>query len=97
MSRSELEELHELRKLKENLPALIQKTREETFVEFEMRKLRKLHARDKENPEQNRERARKWYAANKDRKKKGKKSETGTVGAAVGVAAEALTHDLPHE
>lgn len=69
MSRKELDELKELRELKDSLPAILQKARDDAFHEYEMRKLKALHDREKATPERNRERARKSYFANKERKK----------------------------
>lgn len=56
------EELAELRKLKEDLPEIIEKAKEEERKEA----LERLHRRDKENPEAARERALKRYNRNKD-------------------------------
>lgn len=56
------EELAELRKLKEDLPGIIEKTKEEERKDA----LFRLHQRDKENPEAARERALKRYNRNKD-------------------------------
>ncbi len=55
-------ELEELRKLKADLPAIIAQAKEEENKDA----LKKLHQRDKENPEKHRARALKSYERNKD-------------------------------
>ena len=55
-------ELEELRKLKEQLPAIVEKAK----VEERKDALVRLHQRDKENPEAARERAIKRYTRNKE-------------------------------
>ena len=54
-------ELAELRKLKEDLPAIIERAKEEDRKNA----LHRLHQRDKENPETARQRAKKAYERNK--------------------------------
>jgi hypothetical protein len=55
-------ELERLRKLEEDIPAIIQRAKEEQYKDA----LAKLHQRDKENPEIARQRAMKRYAINKE-------------------------------
>lgn len=55
-------ELEELRKLKADLPAIINKAKEDERKDA----LTRLHQRDRENPEMARERAIKRYNRNKD-------------------------------
>lgn len=55
-------ELKELRKLKEDLPILLEKAKEEERKDA----LHRLHQRDKENPEIARKRAMKRYTLNKE-------------------------------
>ncbi len=55
-------ELEELRKLKADLPAIIAQAKEEENKDA----LKKLHQRDKENPEGARKRAMKRYNQNKE-------------------------------
>ncbi len=55
-------ELEELRKLKEDLPAIIEKAKAEEAKDA----LHRLHQRDKENPEGHRERSKKHYELKKD-------------------------------
>jgi hypothetical protein len=59
VSRAELEEL---RKLKAELPIIIDKIRNETDKE----RLARLHEKQRENPEKRREQAKKHYEQNKD-------------------------------
>ena len=66
MSRKELDELHELRKFKENLPEFLQKYREETCIAYETARLKMLHSREKEDPIKHRERSKKLYERKKD-------------------------------
>jgi hypothetical protein len=56
------EELAELRKLKENLPEIIEKAKEEGGMD----RLKMLNQRNKENPEMHRERAKKRYELKKE-------------------------------
>jgi hypothetical protein len=55
-------ELDELRKLKEDLPAIIEKTRNERDTE----RMKALTQRHRENPEQHREQSKKRYDLKKD-------------------------------
>ncbi len=54
--------LEELRKLKEELPALLEKAKADEAKDA----LHRLHQRDKENPEGHRERSKKRYELKKD-------------------------------
>jgi siroheme synthase (precorrin-2 oxidase/ferrochelatase) len=66
ITRKELEELKELRELKESLPQLLEKARLEVVTQYGIKTLENLHKMDKEFPEKNRERARKWYETHKE-------------------------------
>lgn len=62
VSEEELVELMELRKLKEDLPGILEKAKEEERKDALVR----LHQRDKENPEAAKARSKKHYTLNKD-------------------------------
>jgi hypothetical protein len=91
-------ELEELRKLKADLPAIIDKIRNETDKE----RLARLHEKQRENPEKRREQAKKHYQQNKDdilvkrreayQRKKAAKEALGSPGACSG--APEKTPDL---
>ncbi len=55
-------ELEELRKLKEDLPALLQKAKEEGGMD----RLKVLNQHHKENPEEHRRKAKQYYELKKD-------------------------------
>lgn len=55
-------ELEELRKLKEDLPSIVEKAK----LEERKDALIRLHQRDKEHPEGHSKRNAKWYQQNKD-------------------------------
>jgi hypothetical protein len=92
ITRKELEELNELRELKESLPQLLEKTRLEVVAQYGIKNLENLHRLDKEYPEKNRERARKWYDTHKEyvknRNKAKKEAETAKE---VAIIATSLT------
>lgn len=56
-------ELDELRKLKEDLPAMLEKAKQEGGMD----RLRMLNERNKENPEEHRRKAKEYYELKKDK------------------------------
>lgn len=62
ISKAELAELEELRKLKADLPRLLEKAKEERDTE----RLKDLAKRNKENPEKHREQSKKLYHLKKE-------------------------------